>query len=203
MHAATLAVRAGKPEAAAQLRASALARVAQMSAVGRRLSVEQVYHASKLPPAVLLHEAMRALARGDALAAAAAVDEAQALLGGEVGACRCGCERLPDAAEEVGEVGEVEVPCKWCGAEAADGDSCCAPCRRSHAAHSVAGGPDWARRPVDVAAMGHALRVARHELVTLHGLLAADGAAPAETWSIDTNAAIAAIDAALTPGATP
>jgi hypothetical protein len=42
-----------------------------------------------------------------------------------------------------------------------------------------------------------ALEIARHELTTLHGLIAADGAAPNETWSIDTSAAVAAIDDAL------
>lgn len=42
-----------------------------------------------------------------------------------------------------------------------------------------------------------ALETARHELTTLHGLIAADGAAPNETWSIDTSAAVAAIDDAL------
>jgi len=43
-----------------------------------------------------------------------------------------------------------------------------------------------------------ALEIARHELTTLHGLIAADGAAPSETWSIDTSAAVVAIDDALT-----
>lgn len=42
-----------------------------------------------------------------------------------------------------------------------------------------------------------ALEIARHELTTLHGLIAVDGAAPNETWSIDTSAAVAAIDDAL------
>lgn len=42
-----------------------------------------------------------------------------------------------------------------------------------------------------------ALEAARHELVTLHGLLAADGASPSETWVIDTSAAIAQLDMAL------
>ena len=45
-----------------------------------------------------------------------------------------------------------------------------------------------------------ALEIARHELTTLHGLIAADGAAPSETWSIDTCAAVAAIDDALSYG---
>lgn len=40
-----------------------------------------------------------------------------------------------------------------------------------------------------------ALEMARHELTTLHGLIAADGMAPTETWTIDTNKAVAAIDA--------
>ncbi len=42
-----------------------------------------------------------------------------------------------------------------------------------------------------------ALTVARHELVTLHGLVAVDAAAPDESFSIDTNEAIALIDKAL------
>ena len=42
-----------------------------------------------------------------------------------------------------------------------------------------------------------ALESARHELTTLHGLIAADGAAPQETWSIDTGDVVAAIDEAL------
>lgn len=42
-----------------------------------------------------------------------------------------------------------------------------------------------------------ALEMARHELTTLHGLMAADGAAPSETWSIDTSAVVSAIDDAL------
>jgi hypothetical protein len=42
-----------------------------------------------------------------------------------------------------------------------------------------------------------ALNTARHELVTMDGLLAADGAAPAETFSIDTSKAVAEIDEAL------
>ena len=37
----------------------------------------------------------------------------------------------------------------------------------------------------------------RHELVTLHGLVAADGSAPNETWVVDTSAAIADIDSLL------
>ena len=43
-----------------------------------------------------------------------------------------------------------------------------------------------------------ALHVARHELVTLHGLIAADGAAPQEAFVIDTREAVALIDEALT-----
>lgn len=42
-----------------------------------------------------------------------------------------------------------------------------------------------------------ALEMARHELTTLHGLVAADGMAPMETWAIDTNKTVAMIDAAL------
>lgn len=43
-----------------------------------------------------------------------------------------------------------------------------------------------------------ALEAARHELVTLNGLLAADGMSPGETFSIDTTATIAILDAAFT-----
>ena len=42
-----------------------------------------------------------------------------------------------------------------------------------------------------------ALEVARHELVTMHGLIVADGAAPNETFEIDTNGAVGLIDEAL------
>jgi len=42
-----------------------------------------------------------------------------------------------------------------------------------------------------------ALEVSRHELVTLHGLVVADGAAPNETFEIDTNGAVGLIDKAL------
>ena len=42
-----------------------------------------------------------------------------------------------------------------------------------------------------------ALEVARHELVTLHGLVAADGAAPNKTFKINTSEAVDSIDAAL------
>jgi hypothetical protein len=43
-----------------------------------------------------------------------------------------------------------------------------------------------------------ALESARHELVTLHGLLAMDEAArPHDTFYVDTNAAVDAIDDAL------
>lgn len=41
------------------------------------------------------------------------------------------------------------------------------------------------------------LEMARHELTTLHGLIAAEGAAPNETWSIDTSEAVSVIDDAL------
>jgi hypothetical protein len=43
----------------------------------------------------------------------------------------------------------------------------------------------------------NALELARHELMTLHGLIAADGTTPEETWDIDTSAAVAGIDDAL------
>jgi hypothetical protein len=36
-----------------------------------------------------------------------------------------------------------------------------------------------------------ALKAAQHELTTLHGLVAADGASPAQTWNIDTSATLA------------
>jgi hypothetical protein len=42
-----------------------------------------------------------------------------------------------------------------------------------------------------------ALKAAQHELTTLHGLQAADGASPSATWKIDTSATLAKIDAAL------
>ena len=42
-----------------------------------------------------------------------------------------------------------------------------------------------------------ALSVARHELATLHGLVAVDAAAPAESFSIDTNEPVALIDKTL------
>lgn len=42
-----------------------------------------------------------------------------------------------------------------------------------------------------------ALEVARHELVTLHGLIVADGAAPNETFEIDTSEAVALLDKVL------
>ncbi|MFZ1327031.1 MAG: hypothetical protein WAT67_13620 [Candidatus Contendobacter sp.] len=42
-----------------------------------------------------------------------------------------------------------------------------------------------------------ALEIARHELTTLHGLVAVDAAAPLEPWRIDTSAAVTALDQAL------
>ena len=42
-----------------------------------------------------------------------------------------------------------------------------------------------------------ALEAARHELTTLHGLVAFDGAAPAHTWPIDTSEVLRIIDKAL------
>lgn len=45
--------------------------------------------------------------------------------------------------------------------------------------------------------MEDALEAARHTLSTLHGLLAADGAAPEERWTLDTNEEVQQIDAAL------
>lgn len=41
------------------------------------------------------------------------------------------------------------------------------------------------------------LEVARHELVTLNGLIVADGAPPNETFEIDTGEAVDLIDEAL------
>ena len=43
-----------------------------------------------------------------------------------------------------------------------------------------------------------AMEYARHELTTLHGLVAADGAAPTITWEIDTSVAVAKLDTVLT-----
>lgn len=43
----------------------------------------------------------------------------------------------------------------------------------------------------------NALEMACHELTTPHGLIAADVASAQETWSIDTSAAVEAIDDAL------
>lgn len=54
-----------------------------------------------------------------------------------------------------------------------------------------------------MAGMRSALEDARHELTTLHGLLAADGAVPDQTWTIDTSATVEEIDAALDVGMTP
>lgn len=42
-----------------------------------------------------------------------------------------------------------------------------------------------------------ALTVARHELATLHGLVAVDAAAPDESFSIDTNEAVALLDTVM------
>ena len=42
------------------------------------------------------------------------------------------------------------------------------------------------------------MEAARHELVTLHGLVAHDGAAPDHQWPIDTKQTIALLDAVLT-----
>lgn len=42
-----------------------------------------------------------------------------------------------------------------------------------------------------------ALESARHELTALHGLLAADGAAPSLTWNLNTSAVVAELDQAL------
>ena len=41
------------------------------------------------------------------------------------------------------------------------------------------------------------LEAVRHELTCLHGLLTADGAAPALTWPLDTTKLVSQIDAAL------
>lgn len=42
-----------------------------------------------------------------------------------------------------------------------------------------------------------ALEAARHELTTLHGLVAADGAAPNETWTLDESEIIRQLDGAI------
>ena len=42
-----------------------------------------------------------------------------------------------------------------------------------------------------------ALESARHELTTLHGLVAADGAAPNETWPLDESHIIRQLDEAI------
>lgn len=42
-----------------------------------------------------------------------------------------------------------------------------------------------------------ALEAARHELTTLHGLIAADGAAPTETWTLDESHIIRQLDVAI------
>jgi hypothetical protein len=42
-----------------------------------------------------------------------------------------------------------------------------------------------------------ALEAARHELTTLHGLVAADGAAPTETWTLDESHIIRQLDEAI------
>ncbi len=42
-----------------------------------------------------------------------------------------------------------------------------------------------------------ALEAARHELATLHGLIAADGAEPTETWTLDESSILRQLDAAI------
>lgn len=42
-----------------------------------------------------------------------------------------------------------------------------------------------------------ALEAARHELVTLHGLIAADAVSPEDTFSIDTTEIVAQLDAVI------
>lgn len=42
-----------------------------------------------------------------------------------------------------------------------------------------------------------ALETARHELVTLHGLIAADGESPEETFPVDTSKTVKQIDEAI------
>jgi hypothetical protein len=49
----------------------------------------------------------------------------------------------------------------------------------------------------EVARMRAALEDARHELTTLHGLYAFDGASPAETWRLDTGKTVEKVDEAL------
>jgi hypothetical protein len=77
-----------------------------------------------------------------------------------------------------------------CEARTADGGhvSCCA----------VHNEPAYPAGPCDCRARERrVLEMARHELTTLHGLIAADGMAPAETWQIDTCKTVAEIDAVL------
>ena len=45
--------------------------------------------------------------------------------------------------------------------------------------------------------MKKALEAARHELATLHGLIAADGAAPTETWTLDESSILRQLDEAI------
>lgn len=44
-----------------------------------------------------------------------------------------------------------------------------------------------------------ALEVARHELATLNGLLAADAVSPSETWTIDTTNILEQLDEVIEP----
>lgn len=46
----------------------------------------------------------------------------------------------------------------------------------------------------DLSVLLKALEAARHELITLHGLKAFDGAAPGEVWALDTSSAVKQID---------
>lgn len=51
--------------------------------------------------------------------------------------------------------------------------------------------------PGDVRRMKAALEEARHELTTLHGLYAFDGAAPEESWRLDESKVLAKMDEVL------
>ncbi len=46
--------------------------------------------------------------------------------------------------------------------------------------------------------VSHAINVARHALVSFHGLIVSDQEAKSVTWSLDTAALVSMLDAALT-----
>ena len=57
--------------------------------------------------------------------------------------------------------------------------------------------PSQMSRPKKDAVLLRALEEARHRLVAMHGLLAADGAAPRKRWTLDTAAVVAELDKAI------